>query len=352
MSRFLSPKYAGLEPYTPGEQFREKGWIKLNTNESPFAPPRRVVEKASEAAGNLQLYCDPDAGDLRRMLAEHLGVREGQLLLTNGSDEILHFAFMAFCDENRPAVFPDITYGFYKVFGDLEGVPSVIVPLKEDLSVDPEDYCGEPGTLFLANPNANTGIALSPDEIDRILASDPDRVVVIDEAYIDFGAESALPLLDKYDNLLITRTFSKGWSMAGARLGFGIGSVDLIDDLNRIKYSTDPYNVNSMTQAAGIGALEAYEEIAAGCRLIADTRKWFTKELAERGFQMTPSAANFVFARHGTVDGKTLYEELKARKILVRHFDKERISDRIRITIGSRDDMEELLVEIDDILEV
>ena len=361
MSRFLSPKYAGLEPYTPGEQFREKGWIKLNTNESPFAPPRRVVERASEAAENLQLYCDPDAGDLRRLLADHLSVHQNQLLLTNGSDEILHFAFMAFCDENKPAVFPDITYGFYKVFADLEGVPSVIVPLKEDLSVDPEDYCGASGrdpncgasgTLFLANPNANTGIALSLDDIGKILASDPDRVVVIDEAYIDFGAESALPLLDRYDNLLITRTFSKGWSMAGARLGFGIGSADLIDDLNRIKYSTDPYNVNSMTQAAGIGALEAYDEIAAGCRLIADTREWFTRELAERGFEMTPSSANFVFARHGTVDGKTLYEELKARKILVRHFDKERISDRIRITIGSRDDMEELLVEIDDILEV
>jgi len=349
MSRFLVKKHHKLVPYTPGEQIRQDGLIKLNTNESPFSPPEQVVRYASEAAGSLQLYCDPDAGELREKLAEHLGLEADQVLVTNGSDEILHFAFMAFCDEERPAVFPDITYGFYQVFADLEGVDAQVIPLKGDLSVDPADYMRE-GTVFLANPNANTGIALSPAQIEKIVAADPDRVVVVDEAYVDFGAGTVLPLIEKYDNLLVSRTFSKAWSMAGARLGFGMGSRELIEDLNRIKYSTDPYNVNSMTQAAGLGALESCEEIRSRCDAIVSNRSWLTEELGARGFEMTPSQANFVFARHTSMGGREIYERLKEENILVRHFDKPRIRDYIRITIGSRDQLDRLLEKLDEIL--
>ncbi len=352
MSRFLSEKYKDLEPYTPGEQFREEGWIKLNTNESPFSPPDEVVSMAAEAGKKLQLYSDPDCTDLRRELAGYLGVKAEQLLLTNGSDEILHFAFMAFCDQEHPALFPDITYGFYKVFAQLDKVPYRQIPLKEDLTVDISDYTSGEGTVFLANPNANTGIALSPEDIEEILKANRNRVVVIDEAYVEFGAKSVLPLIEKYDNLLVTRTFSKAWSMAGARLGFGIGSSEIIDDLNRIKYSTDPYNVNSMTQAATIGAVRSSEEIRANCMEITRCRERLMKELKEKGFDMTPSEANFVFAKHPKIKGKDLYERLKEKKILVRHFDKDRISDYIRITVGSDDQIGSLLNAIDEILEV
>lgn len=366
MSRFLNKKHQDLSPYTPGEQMNGSGWIKLNTNESPFPPPRQVVEAAEEAARSLQLYCDPDATELRKELARYLTDRElarcltdreqtavsaDRIIITNGSDEILHFAFMAFCGEESPALFADITYGFYQVFADLEKCPSQIIPLKEDLSIDGRDYVDRKGTVFLANPNANTGIAMEPARIEEILRSDPDRVVVVDEAYGDFGAESVIPLVEKYDNLLVTRTFSKGWSMAGARLGYGVGSPDLIDDLNRIKYATDPYSVNAMTQKAGIAALHAAEEIRVNCETITGTRKWLSAELAKLNFELTPSSANFLFARHRDRSGKELYEKLKEKKILVRYFDKPRIQDHIRITVGSRRQMEILLDKLEEILE-
>ncbi|MBO5908848.1 MAG: aminotransferase class I/II-fold pyridoxal phosphate-dependent enzyme, partial [Clostridia bacterium] len=254
MSRFLNTGFAKLVPYTPGEQPKNMDYIKLNTNESPFAPSPRSQKLAKAAAKNLQLYSDPECRDLVREAAEYFGVSTDEILFTNGSDEILNFAFMAFCENG--AAFPDITYGFYSVFAELNGVPYTEIPLKEDFTVDIEDYKGLNKTIFLANPNAPTGIALSVSETEEIIKSNPDNVVVIDEAYVDFGAESVLPLIRKYDNLLITQTFSKSRSLAGGRLGFGIGCKELIQDLNTIKYSTNPYNVNRMTAAAGIGALK------------------------------------------------------------------------------------------------
>ena len=350
MSRFFSSKYSELEAYTPGEQPQGMEYIKLNTNESPFGPVRKAVEYAAAEAGKVHLYCDPECEQLHRKMAEYYGVGRYQVLATNGSDEILNFAFMAFCDEKTPVIFPDITYGFYQVFAQVNRLPYRQIPLREDLSVDIRDYMGNDSTIILANPNANTGIYLPLDDIEKILQANPDHVVVIDEAYVDFGAQSAVQLVDRYENLLVTQTFSKSWSMAGARLGVGIGQEALMNDLNTIKYSTNPYNINRMTQGAGIGVLESTGEIRSNCAVICENRAWTVSALQKLGFTMTDSMANFVFVRHPKISGGDLYQELKDRGILVRHFGNERISDYIRITIGSMEQMEALVSTITEIL--
>ncbi|MBQ8407323.1 MAG: histidinol-phosphate transaminase [Clostridia bacterium] len=351
MSKFLSKKYAALTPYTPGEQPKERKYNKLNTNESPFPPSEKAIAATLEAAKSLQLYSDPEAKKLCEKLAEVCGVEPDCVLPTNGSDEILNFAFMAFCDEEHPAIFADITYGFYSVFADLNRVPYVIKPLRADFTINVDDYCGNCGTVFIANPNAPTGILLSLDEVERIVKANPDNVVVIDEAYIDFGGESAIPLTKKYKNLLVTQTFSKSRSMAGARLGFGVACPELIADLNTIKYSTNPYNVNSMTMAAGIGVLCDEEYTQANCKAVVETREWTVNELKKLGFEMTDSKANFIFAKHPELDGGELYARLREKGILVRHFTKEKIAQYNRITVGSREQMKELVDAISQILE-
>ena len=351
MSRFFSHKYDKLTPYTPGEQPRERKYIKLNTNESPFSPSEKVVARVAEAARNLQLYSDPTCRTLHEKLAEVLGVSADEVLCTNGSDEILNFAFMAFCDEAHPAAFADITYGFYSVFADLNGVPYEAIPLREDFSIGVEDYLGIEKTIFIANPNAPTGIALSRCEIERILVSNPDNVVVVDEAYVDFGGESCVPLIKKYKNLLVTGTFSKSRSMAGARLGFGVACQELIADLNTIKYSTNPYNVNSMTMSAGVAMLEDEETTKKNCATIMENRAWAAAEMKKLGFRMTDSKTNFLFAMHPEVDGGEVYTKLRERGILVRHFTAPRIAAYNRITVGSRGEMEALVRALKEILE-
>lgn len=351
MSRFFSEKYASLVPYTPGEQPKEMKYIKLNTNESPFPPSPLASKYAKRESEKLELYSDPECRDLVKTAAEYFGVSENEILFTNGSDEILNFAFMAFCDGAHSAVFPDITYGFYPVFAELNGVPYDEIPLKDDFTVDVNAFCGVNKTVFIANPNAPTGIALSLDDIEKIVKSNPDNIVVIDEAYVDFGAESAIKLIHKYDNLLVTGTFSKSRSMAGARLGFGIANESLIRDLNTVKYSTNPYNVNRMTMAAGIGALEDSEYFINNCREIANTREYASKELEKLGFELTPSSANFIFAQSNKIDGKTLYLKLKEKGILIRHFDKERIKNYNRITVGTYEQMDALISAIKEIKE-
>lgn len=351
MSRFFSEKYKKLVPYTPGEQPKNLGrLIKLNTNESPFPPSKKAREYAAQVAENLQLYPDPECKGLNMKMAEVLGVKENQLLATNGSDEILNFAFMAFCDEKHPAAFPDITYGFYPVYAELNKVPYTEIPLNEDFSINPDDYIGINKTIFLANPNAPTGIAMKREEIERIIQSNPDNVVVVDEAYVDFGAESCVSLIEKYDNLLVTQTFSKSRSMAGARLGFGIACETLIQDLNTIKYSTNPYNINRLTMAAGIGSLEDQQYTLANCREIAENREYTARELEKMGFEVTPSKANFVFARHKSVSGEEIYLRLKEKGIIVRHFAKERIEQYNRITVGTRAQMEALITAVKEII--
>lgn len=350
MSKFFSNKYSALTPYTPGEQPQNRKYIKLNTNESPFPPSEKAVQAAFEEAKRLQLYSDPECKALVKKLSENLGVSEREVLLTNGSDEILNFAFMAFCDSEHPAVFPDITYGFYPVFAQLNNIPYEEIPLKEDFTIDVNDYCGINKTIFIANPNAPTGIALSKAEIEKIVASNPNSVVVIDEAYVDFGGESCVDLIHKYDNLIVTQTFSKSRSMAGARLGFGVACEALIQDMNTIKYSTNPYNINRMTMAAGVGVLDDEEYTRTNCRTIAANRSYTVMELRRLGFEVLPSKANFVFAKHPEADGKMLYLKLKENGILIRHFDKERICRYNRITIGTIEQMQALIAALEELL--
>ena len=351
MSRFFSHKYNSLTPYTPGEQPRDQKYIKLNTNESPFPPSPLAQQRAKEEAGKLELYSDPCCTVLTAKAAEVFGVAEDEIIFSNGSDEVLNFAFMAFCDEDHPAMFPDITYGFYKVFAALNGIPYTQVPLKDDFSIDVSDYANQNKTIFIANPNAPTGLYLDLAQIEGIVASNRDSIVVIDEAYIDFGGETAIPLTKKYDNLLVVGTFSKSRSMAGARLGYAVGCKALIQDLNTIKYSVNPYNVNRMTMAAGLGALEDEEYFRTNCEKIMATRKRTTEALGSLGFIVIPSLTNFIFAKRDGIPGKTLYAKLRERGILVRHFDTPRLTDYLRITIGSDSQMETFIQTIKTILE-
>ena len=347
MSRFFSSRYASLTPYTPGEQPKDMQYVKLNTNESPFPPSPGVSRAVAEQCSKLQLYSDPESTVLRAKLAEVYGVKPEQVIVTNGSDEVLNFAFMAFAEN---LIFPDITYGFYPVFAQLNNIPYEEIPLEEDFSIDPKDYVNQNKTIVIANPNAPTGLCLSLSDIEQIVASNSDNVVIIDEAYVDFGGESAVALVDKYDNLLVTMTFSKSRSMAGARLGFGIGSKALIADLNTIRYSTNPYNVNRMTEFAGAAALSENDYYMANCHTIMENRTWTTEQLQKLGFKVLPSKANFVFAKSPRISGEGLYLELKKRGILVRHFTKERIKDYNRITIGTKEQMEILISAITEIL--
>ena len=351
MSSFFSKKYAALIPYTPGEQPRERKFIKLNTNESPFPPSPLAVKMGNEANQSLNLYCDPTCKKLTDAAEKVLGLGADRILFTNGSDEILNFAFMAFCDSDTPAVFADITYGFYRVFADLNGVKYREIPLNRNFEIAPEEYYNAGGTVFIANPNAPTGLALSKSQIEKIIINNPDNVVVIDEAYVDFGGESCIDLIDKYPNLLVTRTFSKSRSLAGARLGFGAACPELIQDLNTIKYSTNPYNVNSTTMAAGAGALldTGYFEKTVG--EVKEARVFTCAELKKRGFTFPESSTNFVFAKHPSIGGQRLYTLLREKGILVRHFETDRLKDYNRITIGSRSEMEAFIKAIDEITE-
>ena len=351
MSRFFSSRYVSLTPYTPGEQPQGRRYIKLNTNESPFPPSPGVLEAAAEEAKRLQLYSDPESRLLREAIAAYYGLQSAQILVGNGSDELLNFAFMAFCDESCPAIFPDITYGFYPVYADLNHIPYREIPLEEDMSFPTEKLTGLHGTLILANPNAPTGLAKSPAEIEALLQARPDTVLVVDEAYVDFGGQSVLPLIGRYDNLLVIQTFSKSRSMAGARLGFAAGSTELIRDLNTLKYSTNPYNVNRMTAAAGIAALREDAYYRENALRIIENRAYTADALRALGFTVTDSKANFLFVRSDRIGGGELYRALKERGILVRHFDKQRITDYLRISIGTREEMDALLREIKAILE-
>ncbi len=342
MSRFMHPQYASLKAYVPGEQPRDRSYIKLNTNESPYPPSPAVLRAINaEEASRLCLYSDPENRGLKEGFEKLYGISSDRVFLSNGSDDILNFAFMAFGADG--VVFPAISYGFYKVFAERNGLNYEMIPLCTDFSIDPTAYFNQQKMVVIANPNAPTGIALDLDDVERIVKENPNHVVLIDEAYVDFGAESARCLIDTYDNLLVVGTFSKSRSMAGARLGFAFGNSAIISDLEKLQYSTNPYAINRLTQAAGAAALEEDSYYIENCRRIQDTRALTADGLAALGFEVLPSSANFLFARHPAVDGLTVYQRLRENGILVRHFDAPLIQDFNRITIGSREEMIALL---------
>ena len=351
MSRFLSQRFAALEAYTPGEQPQDIQYVKLNTNESPFPPSPEVIAAVSAAqVAKLNLYPDPTCRVLKEKLAALCGLAPENVFISNGSDDILNFSFMAFCDESRPVAFPAISYGFYPVYADLYHLPYTAIPLRENFRLEPEDYCGLNRNVVIANPNAPTGRAISPTDVEKILASNPNHVVLIDEAYVDFGGESCRGLIPRYDNLLVCQTFSKSRSMAGGRLGFALGNADLIADLEKIKYSTNPYNINRLTLAAAEAAVDSNDYYVKNCRIIAENRAYTVAALSELGFETVPSVANFIFTRCGSIKGDSLYRRLKAKGVLIRHWNKPEISDYVRVTIGSREQMDIFLDRVRELL--
>ncbi len=352
MSRFLSPTLAAVTPYTPGEQPQDQQYIKLNTNESPYLPSPAVIAAVSEhEVEKLRLYSDPACAALLKAAAVHFGLQPEQIMPGNGSDENLFFALRAFCDADHPLAYADITYGCYGVWCGLMHIPSHIIPLKEDFTLDPKDYYGLNQTIVLANPNAPTGIALPRAEIEGILKANPNNVVIVDEAYVDFGGESCVPLIDQYENLLVVQTFSKSRQLAGARLGLAMGNAKLIADLNRVKFSLNPYNINRLTLKAGQAALEDTAYFDRTRAAIVDTRAWTKQQLEQRGFAVLDSRSNFLFASTNRKDGETLYKELKKNGILVRHFDAPRIQNWLRITIGTPEQMQTFMETLDKIME-
>ena len=351
MSRFLSEKFSNIEPYTPGEQPKVNNLIKLNTNESPFPPSPKVIDALNkEEISKLNLYSDPDTKEVTDAIAKTFGVNTNQVLMGNGSDEILAFAFQAFCDKYNQPCFADITYGFYPVFCELYGLQPEIIPLKDDLSIGIEDYIEKNKPIFIANPNAPTGLALSLSDIEKILESNKDSVVLIDEAYVDFGAESAVALVDKYDNLIVSRTFSKSRNLAGARIGFAISNAELIEDMCKMKFSFNPYNLNRLSIIAGKESVFDTEYFNRCISEIISNREYTVNELTKRGFTIPDSKANFIFAKHNTLSGEEYFNELRKRNIVVRYFSKERIKDYVRITIGSIEQMKALIKATDEIL--
>lgn len=352
VSEFLSRKFEKLTPYTPGEQPQDKSYIKLNTNESPYPPSDKVAEAVTKSEiDDLRLYPDPECREVKKIIAERYGIKPQNVFVSNGSDEMLSFAFMAFCDETHPALFPDISYGFYEVYAMLYGIPYKKIPLKSDFSIDINDYTNCGANIVIANPNAPTGLCISVDGIRKILETNRKNVVLIDEAYIDFGGESCVKLINEYDNLLVVRTYSKSRSLAGARLGYAMGSEKLIGDLNTIKFSTNPYNINRISLIAAKCAMEDEAYYKDKIVKIVNAREYTVKELKRLGFSVTDSKANFVFAKHDKISGEDVYGRLKDNGILVRHFGGERIKDYVRISIGTQEDMECLIKALEKILE-
>ena len=399
MSRFLSKASESLLPYTPGEQPQGRKFIKLNTNECPYPPSPKVAEailagyeeiaagcgtagaadmveqaetadcgcnagateagKMAEKAArvmppelaNLRLYSDPEERVLIEAIADHYGVGTNQVIAGNGSDEILGFAFRAFCDQNAPLQFADLTYGFYPALCGLYGIPFKAVPLEEDftLNIEPYKNCGN--NVIIANPNAPTGMSLPLSAIEEVAASNPDRVVMVDEAYVDFGGESCVSLLPKYENLVIIQTFSKSRSLAGARVGFAIANPELIADMNRIKYSFNPYNVNRLSILAGAAAMRDWDYTKECTGRICKTREKTTEALRALGFTVLDSKTNFIFAKSGDMPGKVYFDGLREAGILVRRWDSERIKDYVRISIGSEEEMETFVEETKKLVE-
>lgn len=350
MSKFIDPRFSDLNAYVPGEQPEPGKFIKLNTNEFPY-PPATIAEKAAcEAVGYMNLYSDLTCKKLKESFKKVFGYGGNNVIFTNGSDESLYLCFLTFCGSNCGAAFADITYGFYSVYADLCCIEKKIISLDDELGINPQDYFGLDKTIFIANPNAPTGKKLSLLQIESILQNNRSNIVVIDEAYADFSGESCRTLVDKYDNLVVVGTFSKSRGMAGARLGYIITSEEIASDIEKVKFSINPYNVNSITQAVGVKVLEANEYYMSCVDEICRTRDEFSARLRNIGFEVIESKTNFVFAKHNKLCGKYITEQLRERKILIRRFDNERIKEYVRITIGTPEQMQKVFEALCDII--
>lgn len=340
MSRFWSQVVRDLTPYVPGEQPKITNLIKLNTNENPYPPSPRVLAAIQGELGNdaarLRLYPDPNADLLKNAVAKRHGVTPQQVFVGNGSDEVLAHVFMALLKHDAPILFPDITYSFYPVYCGLYNVAHQTVPLDDDFSINPKDYCGHPnGGIIFPNPNAPTGRLLPLTAIEQILQGNPDSVVVVDEAYVDFGGDTAIGLVNRYDNLLVIHTLSKSRSLAGLRVGFAVGHPALVEALERVKNSFNSYPLDRLAIVGAVAAIEDEAHFAESCRAVIASRETLIKNLSDLGFEVLPSAANFIFARHPKRDASELAKLLRERNIIVRHFKLPRIDQFLRISIGT-----------------
>lgn len=331
-------------PYVPGEQPKERNLIKLNTNENPYPPSPKVEQALREMNIDcMRLYPDPAAHLLVKAIADFYHLQEDQVFVGVGSDDVLAMTFMTFFNSKKPILFPDITYSFYDVWADMLRIPYKTIPLKEDFTIEPEDYFRENGGIIFPNPNAPTGVELPLVQIERIIQANPDVIVVVDEAYVDFGAESALSLIDKYDNLLVVQTFSKSRGMAGMRIGYAMGNPVLIKYMNDVKYSFNSYTMDQTTIALGKAAVEDKEYFETTVNKVVETREWTKKELSRLGFVFGDSKTNFIFASHKECPARELFVALRKANIIVRYFDKPRIDNYLRITIGTQEEMETLV---------
>ena len=338
---FWSPRIGALQPYVPGEQPRIDGLVKLNTNENPYPPSPAVLDAIQAAAAHgLERYPDPESQALREVIAARHGLQAEQVFVGNGSDEVLAHAFFAFFQQAEPLLFPDVTYSFYRVYAQLYGIDCALQPVDAALRIDVEALAARAAQgcagLVIANPNAPTGIGLPLADIERLLAACPTRVVLVDEAYVDFGGESALALIDRHPNLLVVHTLSKSRSLAGLRVGFACGQASLIDALTRVKNSFNSYPLDRLAQAGAIAAMQDEAWFKQTRDAVIDTREGLVLQLEDFGFEVLPSQANFVFARHPAHDAATLAAALRERAVLVRHFRQPRIADYLRISIGTR----------------
>lgn len=351
MSKFWSPVVGRLSPYVAGEQPRIENLLKLNTNENPYGPsPKAIGAMQAAIADSLRLYPDPAALALRQAIARLHGVAADEVFVGNGSDEVLAHAFVALLKQDEPLLYPDITYSFYPTYCRLFDIEAEEIALKDDFTVDPADYRRPCGAIILPNPNAPTGIGLPLSQIEALVAGHPDRPVVLDEAYIDFGGESAIPLTRTYPNLLVIHTLSKSRSLAGLRVGFAIGQRPLIEALERVKDSFNSYPVDRIAQAGATAAIEDREWFDTTRNKVMESRERVSGVLRQHGFEVLPSQANFVFARHPDHDGAALAKILRERAILVRHFARPRIADFLRITIGTPAECDRLIAALDEIV--
>ncbi len=339
-----------VEPYVPGEQPKENDIIKLNTNENPYPPSPNAVKALEHFDTNkMRLYPDPDSQILVEALAERYGLKSSQVFVGVGSDDVLSMAFMTFFNSDKPVLFPDITYSFYDVWADVYRIPYKQIPLDENFRINPDDYCCENGGIIFPNPNAPTGVLEGLSMIEKIIKSNPDSIVIIDEAYIDFGGESCLPLIEKYDNLLVVQTFSKSRSMAGMRIGFAMGNEKLIKYMNDVKFSVNSYTMNPVTQICGAESVKDEVYFKKTVDKIIATREDAKIKLKNLGFNFPDSMSNFIFASHNTKPANEIFEELKKRKIFVRYWNKPRISNYLRITVGTPEEMTSLLNALEEI---